>query len=102
MTTGDTPASSRLVRLAAGLWLTFGFVVWNVVFDHELVVAGRNYSQAASVAFREHRPYERLNDWMPAATSRSVAVATAAGLATSALGLSAVAVAAARARKRAR
>ena len=102
MITGDTPTSSRLLRLAVGLWLAFGFVVWNVVFDHELVVAGRNYSQAASIAFREHRAYERLNDWMPAATSRSVAVATAAGLATTALGLSAVAVAAARARKRAR
>ena len=77
MTTGDTPASSRLVRLAAGLWLTFGFVVWNVVFDHELVVAGRNYSQAASVAFREHRPYERLNDWMPVKLRKEAAPALA-------------------------
>ena len=38
------------VSLARGLWIVWAIVVWNVVFDHVIVVAGREYLAAAIVA----------------------------------------------------
>ena len=68
------PASA--VRIARALWIAFAVVVWNVVFDRVIVVAGRDYIRAAVTvagAAGESRPFPpaRLNmdEWMrPAAT----------------------------------
>ena len=35
-------------RLARVLWIAWAIVVWNVVFDHTIVVAGRDYIAAAA------------------------------------------------------
>jgi hypothetical protein len=40
----------RAARMARWLWIAFAIVVWNVVFDRVLVLAGRQYVHAATVA----------------------------------------------------
>ena len=86
-------------RTAIMLWIVLAIVVWNVVFDRILVVAGRQYVYAATLAARTAQPYLRVNDWMRPARTRAVRVATVAALLALAAGLAAVAFAAARERK---
>jgi len=38
--------SARPWRLAVGLWLCFGFITWNGVFDHNIRMASRHYLDA--------------------------------------------------------
>jgi len=72
---------ARAVRLAVALWTIWAVVVWNVVFDHVLVMAGRSYLHAAGVAARRGGPYARMDDWMRPALTRGLWLATAAGAA---------------------
>jgi hypothetical protein len=68
-------------RLARILWIVLAVVVWNVIFDRVLVLAGRRYVYAAAIADRTGRPYERIDDWMRPAVTHGLLVATgAAGL----------------------
>jgi hypothetical protein len=84
--------------VAAVLWIVLAFLVWNVVFDRILVLAGRRYSYAAAMAVRRSRGYLRIDDWMPPAIAHGVWVASAAGLGVAALGLLAIAFASRRER----
>ena len=69
------------VRVAVALWFVWAIVVWNVVFDRVIVLAGRRYVHAAAVAASGSRPYERIDDWMPAAVTRGLWIASgSAGL----------------------
>jgi hypothetical protein len=70
------------------------FVVWNVVFDRILVLAGRRYAFAAQTAVRQGSAYVLIDDWMRPAVAHGVRVATVAALAIAAIGVVAVAVAA--------
>jgi hypothetical protein len=102
----DTKQPIRLrrpsVRLAAALWLVLAVVVWNVVFDRILVLAGRRYSYAASMAAREGRAYLRIDDWMRPAVAHGVRIASVTALAIAVFGLIAVAFAARIDRERSR
>jgi hypothetical protein len=69
---------SREIRLAAALWIAWAVIVWNVVFDHAIVVAGRAYVHAASVAAQRGGPFARMDDWMRPAVVRGVWMASAA------------------------
>ena len=80
-------------RFAAALWLVLAFLVWNVVFDRILVLAGRRYANAAAIAVREGHAYLRIDDWMRPAITHGVRVATVAGLSVAAFGFVAVVVA---------
>src|SRR5205814_8209664 len=40
----------RAARLARALWILWAVLLWNVVFDHVIVVAGRSYVAAAARA----------------------------------------------------
>ncbi len=70
---------SQTTRLAIGLWIVFGVVVWNVVFDRILVVEARRYSLAAVMAARRGAPYQAIDDWMQPAMRRGLWTASAAG-----------------------
>jgi len=70
---------ARAARLAVALWTIWAVVVWNVVFDRVLVLAGRSYVHAAGVAARHGGPYARMDDWMRPALTRGLWLATAAG-----------------------
>ena len=80
-------------KLAGTLWLVLAFVVWNVVFDRVLVLAGRRYTHAAAIAFREGHQYVRIDEWMRPAVAHGVRVASVTALGIAAFGLIAVAFA---------
>ena len=84
----------RAARLATALWIAWAVIVWNVVFDHVIVVAGRHYLNAADIAAQGSGPYARIDDWMRPALTRALWTATAAGAAILVIGLVSVRLAA--------
>ncbi len=75
-------------RLARTLWIVWAIVVWNVVFDHVIVVAGRNYIAAADrAAFATPRRYENMDAWMRPAVTRGLWIATVSAAAIAGAGL---------------
>jgi hypothetical protein len=71
----------RAARIARALWLVWAVLLWNVVFDHVIVVAGREYIVAAKRAATSQtlpRHYVNMDDWMRPAVARGLWVATAA------------------------
>jgi len=68
-------------RLAGVLWIAFAVVVWNVIFDRVIVVAGRSYVNAARLAAARGGPYARMDDWMRPAVRQGLWAATAAAAA---------------------
>jgi hypothetical protein len=77
----------RSARVALALWIAWAVVVWNVVFDHTIEVAGRAYLHAAAVADQSGGPYARIEDWMRPAVTRGIWTATVAALSILAAGL---------------
>jgi hypothetical protein len=77
-------------RLARVLWIVWAIVVWNVVFDHVIVVAGRDYIAAAGRAAAAGGAFANMDDWMRPAVSRGLWSATAAGGVILLIGLAAV------------
>ncbi len=66
-------------------------IVWNVVFDRVIVVAGRNYVAAAGrAAAGSGGPFANMDDWMRPAVTRAFWMATAAGAVVLLTGLAAV------------
>jgi hypothetical protein len=67
------------VRIARALWIAWAFVVWNVVFDHVIVVAGRAYIVAAErAATVPGGPFANMDEWMRPAVTRGLWIATGA------------------------
>ena len=64
-------------RVAQALWIAWAIVVWNVVFDHVIVMAGREYVIAALAAARGAGPSARMDDWMRPAVVGGLWIATA-------------------------
>jgi len=78
-------------RIARVLWMAWAVIVWNVVFDHVIVVAGRDYIAAAGrAAAAPAGPFANMDDWMRPAVTRGFWMATAAGTAVLVAGLAAV------------
>jgi hypothetical protein len=89
---------ARAARLARALWIVWAVIVWNVVFDHVIVSAGRQYIVAAELAVRggggvaPH--FEHMDAWMRPAVRRGLWTATASAAAILAIGLPAIHLAA--------
>ena len=67
-------------RLARALWIAWAVIVWNVVFDRVIVVAGLTYVAAAGrAAAAPFEPFANMDDWMRPAVTRGFWIATAAG-----------------------
>src|SRR4029078_6222232 len=81
-------------RLARVLWIAWAVVVWNVVFDRVIVVAGRSYIVAATrhTAADPTAPPLNMDDWMVPAVNRALTVATAAAVGGLVTGFAHVAV----------
>ncbi len=79
--------------LAVVLWLVLAGVVWNVVFDRLVVIAGRQYSHDAAVVFRSTGRYLLINEMMPAAVSHAARVASLVAGAIAAVALLLIGVA---------
>jgi hypothetical protein len=69
--------SLRSRRVAIALWIAFAVVVWNVVLDQVIVLAGRAYIVAAVEAAERLQPYVRMEDWMGPAVVRGFWMANA-------------------------
>jgi len=80
----------RAARLARVLWFAWAVVVWCVMFDRAIVVAGRAYVAAAEVAARTGGTYLRIEDWMRPAAVRAFWTATLAAAILLVVGLIAV------------
>jgi len=85
--------SARATRLARALWIAWAVIVWNVVFDHVIVVAGREYLSAAVHAARSGAGYLGMDEWMRPAVARGLWIASASAAAILLTGLVAVAFA---------
>ena len=73
--------------------MVWAVIVWNVVFDHVIVVAGRDYiAAAARAAALPAGPFANMDDWMRPAAARAGWIATAAGAAVLLVGFAASAV----------
>ena len=77
-------------RLATALWIVWAAIVWNVVFDRVLVVAGRQYVRSARAAAGGSGPYARIDDAMRPAVSRAFWTASASAGVIVAIGFAAV------------
>ncbi len=69
----------QAARIARVLWIVWAIVVWNVVFDRVIVVAGRAFIVAASAqaAAFPAGPFAVMDDWMRPAVVRGFWIATA-------------------------
>ena len=67
----------RAIVVAIVLWLVFAFVVWNVVFDRIIVLAGRRYAHDATVLYRTTGQYLLIDSVMRPAVAYGVKVASA-------------------------
>ena len=73
--------------------MVWAVLLWNVVFDHVIVVAGRAYIRAAGTAVARGLPYVRMDDFMRPAVARGLWIATASAAFVLLVGLTSVAVA---------
>ncbi len=85
----------RRIITAVLLWVVFAFLVWNVIFDRLIVLAGRRYSYDATLAFRAGH-YLRIDDAMRPAIAHGVRVASLWAGVVVVVGLVLIRVAAAR------
>jgi hypothetical protein len=90
--------SAAAVRLARALWIIWAIVVWNVVFDHVIVVAGRNYIHAAGLAAAHpdaggRLSFAKMDDWMRPAVTHGLWIASGAAGAILVVGLAGIHIA---------
>jgi hypothetical protein len=78
---------ARAARVARVLWIVWAILLWNVVFDHVIVVAGRAYIAAAQ---RPGAPRANMDAYMRPAVTRALWTASAAAGAVLVIGLAAV------------
>jgi len=83
----------QAARIARVLWIVWAIVVWNVVFDRVIVVAGRAFIVAASAqaAAFPAGPFAIMDDWMRPAVTRGFWIATASAAFVLLTGFAAVA-----------
>lgn len=84
------------VVTAVVLWLVFALLVWNVIFDRLVVLAGRRYSHDATVLYRTTGRYLRIDDVMRPAIAHGVLVASISAGAIALVALVLIRIAAAR------
>ena len=77
----------RARRFAQVLWVAWAVIVWNVVFDHVIVVAGRAYLAAAGPTVKGPGPYLQMDAWMRPAVVQGLWTATASAVAILLVGL---------------
>jgi hypothetical protein len=78
-------------RIARALWIAWAVIVWNVVFDRVIVVAGRTYVEVATrLAAAPAGSFANMDDWMRPAVTHGCWTATAAAGVVLLTGLAAV------------
>jgi hypothetical protein len=77
----------KKVGVARALWIAWAIVVWNVVFDHVVVVSGRNVLRAAGTAVTTAL---NIDQFMRPAVTQALWLATIAAAAILFVGWSSV------------
>ena len=77
----------RAARIAAGLWLAAGVVVWNLVFDRMIVDAGRDYVYRQQLHQRRRGPAVTIDEIMRPARRNAARTATLAATCAAGLGM---------------
>jgi hypothetical protein len=77
-------------RLAIGLWIVWAVLAWNVVYDHVIVVAAREYLAAAVLAADAGGPYAPMDRWMRPAAVRGLWIASSVAAIILAVGFAAI------------
>ena len=67
--------SAATRRVAFALWIAWAVIVWNVIFDQTIVLAGRDFVQTAIAA--NNGPYPNMDAWMRTAVVRGFWLADA-------------------------
>ena len=76
-----------MIGIARALWIAWAIIVWNVVFDHVIVVAGRNVLRAAGTAATTAL---NIDAFMRPAVTQALWIATISASAILLIGLSSV------------
>jgi hypothetical protein len=66
-------------RAALALWIAWAVIAWNVILDQTIVLAGRDFVQAAIAS--NNGPFPEVDAWMRPAAVRGVWLASAASAA---------------------
>jgi hypothetical protein len=77
-------------RAAVLLWLVFGFVLWNVVFDAAVIQGGRDYVTRQNLSQQGKGPGATIHGVMDEAVARGARMATAIGGGVCAAGIALV------------
>jgi hypothetical protein len=83
-----------VVRVARVLWIVWAVLLWNVVFDHVIIMAGREYLHAAGTAVARGLPYVRMDDFMRPAVTHGIWIASGSAALVLAVGFTSLAFAA--------
>jgi hypothetical protein len=75
------------------LWLAFGFVLWNVIFDRAVIQGGLEYLSRQRLNQQGKGPGATIHGVMDEAVARGAGMATAVGGGVSAVGITLVWVA---------
>jgi hypothetical protein len=77
----------KKVSVARALWLAWAIIVWNVVFDHVIVLAGRDVLRAAGSAVATAL---NIDAFMRPAVTQALWIATVSASAIVLVGLSSI------------
>lgn len=77
----------RLQRLLIALWLVFGFVIWNIVFDNEIRLASDAYLARQGAHDAGEGPSVTIDSFMQPAKRRGLRRASIWGGAAAAAGI---------------
>ena len=66
----------RAIVVAVVLWVVFALVVWNVIFDRIIVLAGRRYAHDAALLYNTTGQYLLIDSVMRPAIAYGVKVAS--------------------------
>ncbi len=83
----------RACQVAVGLWIAFGIVVWNVVFDHQVVTAAKVYVYRQGLHEQGRGPRVTIEGIMRPAIVRGVGTASGWSVLATGIGLFGVAMA---------
>ncbi len=82
----------RARRVAAGLWIAFGVVLWNVVFDHEVEMGAKDYVYRQHLHTQGRGPRVSIDGIMRPAAVYGLEAATGWSVLATGIGLVGVAV----------
>jgi len=73
----DLRQPARAAQIAMALWIAWAVIVWNLIFDRVIVLAGRAYISAARLAAAGTGPLVHMDAFMRPAARQGLWLASA-------------------------